>query len=398
MPRYHNQLYIPGPTNLPVSVRQAIDLPMEDLRSPEFPKLALPIFEDLKKIFRTETGQVFVFVSSGTGGWEATLSNTLSPGDKVLGARIGQFSHLWIDMCRRLGLEVEEVDCEWGEGTPVEKFAEILATDTAHRIKAVLVTHNETSTGVTSDIPAVRKALDGAKHPALLYVDGVSSIASIDFRMDEWGIDAAVAGSQKGFMMPTGLAIMAVSQKALGMRKSAKLKRFYFDFDDMLNSNKDGYFPHTPATPLLHGLRASIDLLLTEGLENVYARHFRIAEGVRRAVAAWGFRLCAKQPKWNSDTVTAILVPQGLDSAEVVRHAFYKYNLSLGKGLARVAGKVFRIGHLGALNEVMILSAVAGAEMTLKDLGADIRLGSGVAAAQDYYRNALSTSHRAAAE
>ncbi len=380
--RYHPALLIPGPTNIPDAVRRAMNVPMEDMRAPDFPEFTLPLFEDLKKVFKTETGQVFIFPGSGTGGWEAGLTNTLSPGDRVLAARIGQFSHLWIDMCRRIGLDVVEVDVDWGEGVPVERFAEILAEDKAHAIKAVLVTQNETATGVTSDVPGVRAAMDACGHPAMLYVDGVSSIASIDFRMDEWRVDVAVSGSQKGFMLPTGLALVAASPKALAAHKTAKLQRCYFDFADMIAANRNGYFPYTPATTLLRGLRCSIDLLLEEGLGNVFARHHRLAEAVRQGVAAWGLKLCAKEPRWHSDTVSAILVPPHVDGTKLAHHAYHIYGLSLGVGLSKVAGRLFRIGHLGAMNELMVLTALAGAEMALHDFGADIELGSGVAAAQ----------------
>ncbi|HEY7690301.1 MAG TPA: aminotransferase class V-fold PLP-dependent enzyme, partial [Dongiaceae bacterium] len=358
-----NSLFIPGPTNMPDAIRLAMDIPLEDQRAPDFPSFTLGLFQDLKKIFKTRNGQVFIFPASGTGGWEAAITNTLSPGDKVLAARFGQFSHLWIDLCQRHGLTVDAVDVEWGEGAPVERFADRLAADKTHEIKAVLVCHNETATGVTSDVAGVRKVLDALGHPALLFVDGVSSIACIEFRMDEWGVDLAVAGSQKGFMMPTGLAIVAASPKALEAAKTAKSYRCFFDFADMIRTNKDGYFPYTPATTLLRGLRASIDMLLGEGLENVFARHHRMAEGVRKAVGAWGLSLCAKHPRWYSDTVSAIRVPDGFDGNEVVRNAYDRYNLSLGVGLSKVAGKVFRIGHLGNLNELMILTALAGAEM-----------------------------------
>jgi alanine-glyoxylate transaminase/serine-glyoxylate transaminase/serine-pyruvate transaminase len=280
---------------------------------------------------------------------------------------------------------VDAIEREWGEGAPIEAYAERLAADKAHRIKAVLVCHNETATGVTSDVAALRRALDAAGHPALLYVDGVSSIASIDFRMDEWGVDLAVAGSQKGFMLPTGLAIVAVSPKAMAAAAEAKSFRCYFDFADMARTNKDGYFPYTPATTLLRGLRASLDLLQSEGLEQVFQRHHRLAEGVRRAVAAWGLKLCARHPRWHSDTVSAIVLPAGFDSNAVVRHAYERYNLSLGVGLAKVAGRVFRIGHLGSLNEIMLLGALAGTELALADQGVPIELGSGVAAAQAHY-------------
>jgi len=382
----HNSLFIPGPTNLPRRLRLAMDIGLEDQRAPDFPPFVLKLFADLKKVFKTATGQVFIFPGSGTGGWEAAITNTLSPGDKVLASRFGQFSHLWIDLCQRHGLEVEAIDVEWGEGVPVELYAERLAADKEHKIKAVLACHNETATGVTSDIAGVRKALDAAKHPAMLYVDGVSSIASIDFRMDEWGVDLAVSGSQKGFMLPTGLAIVAASQKALEAYKTAKCPRCFFDFGDMMRSNKDGYFPYTPATTLLRGLQASVDMLLEEGLENVFARHHRLAEGVRRAVDAWGLELCAKEPKWYSDTVSAICVPEGFNGNDVAKLAYLRYNLSLGLGLSKVAGKVFRIGHLGSLNELMVLSALSGAEMAMRDLGIQVEAGSGVAAAQEHYR------------
>jgi len=268
-------LFIPGPTNIPEAVRQAMDLRMEDMRSPEFPKFTLPLLEDLKKAFLLTQGRVFIYPSSGTGAWEATITNTLSPGDKALMSRFGQFSLLWVEMAQRLGLDVTVFDEDWGKGLPVEKYAEALAADKNHEIKAVFATHNETATGVRSDIAAVRKALDDAKHPALLFVDGVSSIGCLEFRMDEWGVDACVSGSQKGFMLPTGLGILAVSNKALEAAKSSKMQRCYFSFADMIKNNDNGYFPYTPATQLLRGLRASLDLLLGEGMENVYAVRFR---------------------------------------------------------------------------------------------------------------------------
>ena len=389
-------LFIPGPTNVPHRIRQAIDRPMEDQRAPDLPAFTLPLFRDLKTIFKTRSGSIFLFPATGTGGWEATITNTLSPGDKVLASRFGQFSHLWIDLCRRHKLDVEAIDVEWGEGVPVAQYAERLAADKDHKIKAVLVTHNETATGVTSDVAAVRKALDAAGHPALLFVDGVSSIASIDFRMDEWKVDVAVTGSQKGFMMPVGLAILAVSDKALAAAKDAECPRCYFDFADMAKANRDGFFPYTPPLSMLRGLRASVDMLLEEGLENVFARHHRLAEGVRRAVAAWGLSLCAKEPKWHSDTVSAIRVPSDVNGADIVRLAYQRYGLSLGAGLSVVAGKVFRIGHLGDLNELMLMMALAGAEMTMRDVGMDIVPGSGVAAAEEYYRGTFKSAERPA--
>lgn len=379
-------LFVPGPTNVPFPVRQALDIPQEDQRAPDFPAFTLPLFQDLKKAFKTEKGQVFLFPSSGTGGWESAITNTLSSGDKVLIAVYGQFSHLWANLCQRHGLIVDKIDVEWGEGFPLDVCAERLNADKKHEIKAVLVCHNETTTGVTSDLAGVRKAMNAANHPALLMADGISSIASIDFRMDEWGVDVAVSGSQKGFMLPTGLAIVAVSPKALEAHKTSKLPRCFFDFDDMIRTNKDGYFPYTPATTLMRGLRASLDMLFKEGLDNVFARHHRLAEGARLAVAAWGLTICAKEPKWHSDTVTAICVPKGFNSDDVVNTAYYRYKMSLGMGLSKVAGRVFRLGHIGNMNEIMILQGLAGIEMALMDIGIPLEAGSGVAAAQQHFR------------
>jgi alanine-glyoxylate transaminase/serine-glyoxylate transaminase/serine-pyruvate transaminase len=379
-------LYIPGPTNTPDSILQAMHVSMEDHRSPIFPELVKPIMADLKKIFQTETGAVFAFPATGTAGWEIALTNTLSPGDKVLSYRFGQFSHLWIDLAKRLGLDVEYTEVPWGEGVPLDVLQARLEKDTAHEIKAILICHNETATGVTSDLAGVRKALDAANHPALYYVDGVSSIASLEFRMDDWGVDVAVSGSQKGFMMPAGLALLAFSDKALATCESAKCKRGFLDIKEHLNANQGGYFPYTPSIPMLYGLREAISLLLTEGMENVYARHHRLAEGVRQAVAAWNLKLCAVEPKWYSDSVSAIVVPEAINAQDVITTAFHKYNLSLGGGLSEVAGKVFRIGHLGDLNELSLVGALGGVEMAMLDSGIKIQPGSGVAAACEYWR------------
>ncbi|PBC03841.1 aminotransferase class V-fold PLP-dependent enzyme [Mesorhizobium sp. WSM3860] len=379
-------LFIPGPTNIPEEVRQAMNLPMEDMRAASFPNLTLPLFEDIRRVFKNETGRVFIYPSSGTGAWEAAMTNVLNPGDRVLMSRFGQFSHLWVDMAERLGFDVDVIDCEWGTGVPLDLYAERLRADKAHQIKAVFCTQNETATGVTSDVAGCRAALDAANHPALLFVDGVSSIGSIDFRQEEWRVDCAVSGSQKGFMLPAGLGFLSVSQKALAASRTATHRRCYFSFEDMIRANDTGYFPYTPATQLLRGLRASLDLIAEEGLENIFARHHRLAEGVRKAVDAWGLKLCAKQRKWHSDTVSAILVPEGIDSADVVKRAYQKYNTSLGGGLNKVAGKVFRIGHLGWLNEVMVLGSLAAAELALLDCGVDLAPGSGVAAAIEHFR------------
>jgi alanine-glyoxylate transaminase / serine-glyoxylate transaminase / serine-pyruvate transaminase len=393
-----NFLFVPGPTNVPDRILRAMHVPMEDHRSPVFPELTKPLYDGLKQVFKTKGAQVFIFPSSGTGAWEASMLNTLSPGDKVLTSRFGQFSHLWSELCRRQGFDVVLLEEEWGTGAKPEKIEEVLSKDKNHEIKVVTVVHNETATGVTSDIAAIRRAMDAANHPALLYVDGVSSIASIDFRMDEWGVDLAVSGSQKGLMLPAGLGILAVSHKALEARKDATSRRCYFDFQDHMNTNPSGYFPYTPALPLLYGLRESLAMLEEEGLENVFQRHNFLASGVRAAIDAWGLSLCAKEPKWYSDTVSAILVPEGVNGADVIDRAFRRYNLSLGAGLSQVAGKVFRIGHLGDVNELMLLGAIAGAEMAMRDVGIGVEPGSGVAAAQEFFRGAQAKHKKFAAE
>lgn len=381
-----NHLYIPGPTNVPNEILNAMHIPMEDHRSPVFPKLLKPLLNDLKKIFKTEAGQAFVFPATGTAGWEIALTNTLNPGDKVLIYRFGQFSHLWAEMAKRLGFDVEIHQEIWGKGIPLDRLEQRLKEDTQHEIKAVLATHNETATGVTSDIGGVRNALDAASHPALLFVDGVSSIASIDFRMDEWAVDGAISGSQKGFMLPAGGAFLAFSQKALKAAETSTYPRCFLDLRDQVNSNKDGYTPYTPALPILYGLRKALDMLLEEGLENVYARHYRLAEGTRKAIAAWGMKLCA-QPGFESNTVSAVVVPEDKDARAVISTAFSRYNISLGAGLSELSGKVFRIGHVGDMNDVSMLGAIAGVEMALLDNGFNIKPGSGVAAAIEYYRS-----------
>jgi alanine-glyoxylate transaminase/serine-glyoxylate transaminase/serine-pyruvate transaminase len=360
-------------------------VPMQDHRAPDFAALTRALLLGLKRVFRTTAGQVMIFPGSGTGCWEAAITNTLSPGDRVLMSVHGQFSLLWADMARRLGLDVQTVKCAWGAGTPVNEFARILGNDREGRIKAVFVTHNETATGVTSDVAGVRRALDSAFHDALLFVDGVSSIGSIDFRMDDWGVDLAVTGSQKGFMLPAGLGILAASPRALEAARTAKLPRAYFDFGAMLSANAAGTFPYTPPAQLLHGLRAALDRIEAEGLDAIIARHHRLAEGVRAAVHAWGFALAAEHPTLWSDTVSAIRVPAHVDAREVIAIARDRYNCALGAGLGPLAGKVFRIGHLGDLNEGMCLAAIGCAELALVEAGADIALGSGLAAAQRVY-------------
>ncbi|MCZ6803767.1 MAG: aminotransferase class V-fold PLP-dependent enzyme [Proteobacteria bacterium] len=382
-----NFLFIPGPSTVPRRIQNAMNIEQEDMRAMDLPEFTKPLYEDMKKIFKTENGRVFIFPASGTGGWESAVSNTLNAGDKVLMSGFGHFSNLWIDLCQRWGLDVQALEVEWGEGVPVDQYAEILAADNNHEIKAVFATHNETATGVASDIAGVRKALDACDHPASLFVDGVSSIASIDFRMDEWGVDICVSGSQKGLMLPTGLGIVCASEKALACRENSNLPKTFFDWNDQIKTNDLGYFPYTPPMNLLRGLRESVNMLLEEGLENVFARHNRMANAVRAAVSAWGMTPIAKEEKWYSDTVTAVKVPEGFDGNEVVRHAYNYYNLALSISLGKIAGQAFRIGHLGDLNELMVLTPLNGAEMAMKDLGYPIELGRGVAAAQEYLRS-----------
>ncbi|WP_445943723.1 pyridoxal-phosphate-dependent aminotransferase family protein, partial [Roseicyclus sp.] len=341
-----NPVFIPGPTNMPESVRRACDMPTIDHRSSLFKDILHPARDGVRQVMKSQNAEVFIFPSTGTGGWEAAITNTLSPGDTVLAARNGMFSLKWIDMCQRHGLHVEIVETAWGEGIPADRFEEILTADTAHKIKAVLATHNETATGVLSDIAAVRRAMDAAAHPALLFVDGVSSIGSMPFEFDGWKIDVAVTGSQKGFMMPAGLGIAAFSPKAMAAVETGGLPRTYFDIRDMAKGYAANGYPYTPSVGLLNGLKLASTMLLDEGLENVFARHTRIATGVRAAVAAWGMELCAARPALYSDTVSAIRTPEGFDAGRFVSHASERYGVAFGAGLDQVAGKVFRIGHL----------------------------------------------------
>ena len=380
-----NPIFIPGPTNIPEALRKAVDMPTLDHRSPVFANILRPALRGVKKVLKSELAEIVVFPGTGTGGWEAAIGNTLSVGDKVLATRNGMFSHRWIDMCRKHGLDVIVIPQEWGEGIPADRVEEILAADGSHRIRAVLATHNETATGVRSDIAAVRSAIDAAVHPAMLFVDGVSSIGSMDFRMDEWGVDIAVTGSQKGFMLPPGLAILGLSAKAMQAMREVGLPRSYFDIRDMVAAYAAGGFPYTPPVGLLNGLKVATEMLLAEGLEHVFSRHHRIAQGIRCAAGAWGLQLCAVRPELYSDTVSAIRVPAGFDANRLVAHALDAYGVSFGTGLGELAGKAFRIGHLGSLTETMALSGMATAEMVMVDLGLQVRLGSGVAAAQKYY-------------
>lgn len=386
-----NPVFIPGPTNIPDRLRNAMHIQTRDHRAPDFVKTLAPVLNDCKKVFKTTEGEVIIFPATGTGGWEAAITNTLSPGDKVLIARYGMFSHRWIDLCQRHGLDVQIIECAWGSGAPEDLFAEALAQDQNYDIKAVLVTHNETATGVRSDIAGVRRAINASSHPALFLVDCVSSLGSMPFEMDEWEVDIAVAGSQKGFMLTTGMAILGVSQKALSLMKYAKLPRTFFDFGDMMRANASSGYPYTPPLPLIYGLRESLNMIFEEGLDNVFSRHHRLAEGVRHAVSGWGLNLCAQSPDLYSDTVSAIYVPEGFDSNELTEHAFNTYSVSFGTGLGEMNAKAFRIGHLGALTDVMVLSGLATIEMAMVDLNYPIKLGSGVVAAQEYFRTTAHT-------
>ena len=392
-----NPVFIPGPTNIPDRLRRAMQVQSQDHRSPDFVKTFAPVLEKTKAVFGTTAGQIITFPSSGTGGWEAAVSNTLSKGDTVLIARYGMFSHRWIDLCQRHGLNVQIIECEWGGGAPADRFQAALQADTDRKIKAVLVTHNETATGVVSDIAAVRRAMNAADHAAMLFVDCVSSLASMPFEMDDWGVDIAIAGSQKGFMLATGMAILAVSPKALAHMETADLPRTFFDFRDMMKANATGGFPYTPPLQLIYGMGESLNMLFEEGLDNVYARHHRLAEGVRRAVAAWGLDLVAQSPDLYSDTVSAIYVPDGFDSNALVEHAFRAYGVSFGIGLGEMNGKAFRIGHLGMLTDVMVLSGLATIEMAMADLDYPITLGAGVTAAQNYFRHSRDSALKSAA-
>ena len=381
-----NPLFIPGPTNIPERLRLAMARSAWDHRGPRFAELVPPLREQLASVFGSRQASIAFFTGSGTAGWEVALSNVLKPGDRVLATRHGMFSQRWIELARRLGLEVEVVEAPWGEGIPADALGEVLRADPSHRIRAVLAVHNETATGVTSDIGAVRRALDSAGHPAFLLVDGVSSIASLPFCMDDWGVDMAVAGSQKGFMLPTGLAIVAASPRARAAAAERRGARGYLDLTAMLDALDAGSYPYTPAVALLEALAESTAMLQEEGLGAVYARHAHIAAGVRAAVDAWGFALCARRRALASNTVTTIRLPDGISGDAVVQQAHERYGVSFGIGLGQLADRVFRIGHLGEMSETLALAGIATAEMALLDLGAPIAAGSGVAAAQSQYR------------
>ncbi len=375
-------LQIPGPTNVPDRVLRAIDMPTMDHRGPEFGKLGKKVLADVKQIFKC-SGPVIIYPASGTGAWEAALTNTLSPGDKVLMYETGHFATLWKGIAEKLGLEPEFIEGDWRHGADPEAIGARLAEDKAHTIKAVCVVHNETATGCTSRIGDIRKAIDAAKHPALYLVDTISSLASIDYRHDEWGVDVTVGGSQKGLMLPPGLGFNALSDKALKASQHAKLPKSYWSWDDMLAANGNGFFPYTPATNLIYGLSEAVDMLLEEGLDNVFARHDRHAEATRRAVTHWGLEVLCLEPREYSSSLTAILMPDGHDADALRQVILDRFDMSLGTGLTKLAGKVFRIGHLGDFNDLTLLGTLAGVEMGLVLAGVPHEKG-GVQAAMNY--------------
>jgi len=375
-------LQIPGPTNVPDRILRALSQPTLDHRGPEFARLAREVLEGLKLLFKT-SGTIVIYPSSGTGAWEAALVNTLSPGDRLLMFETGHFATLWRNVAVRFGLDVDFVPGDWRHGVDPAVVETKLGEDRNHAIKAVAVVHNETSTGVTSRVSEVRKAMDRARHPALLMVDTISSLASIDYSHDAWGVDVTVGCSQKGLMLPPGLGIHAISNKALAASKSARLPKSYWDWEGMLSLNPSGFFPYTPSTNLLYGLRESIHMLLDEGLENVFARHNRLAEATRRAVTAWELELLCLNPQEYSSSLTAVLMPEGFDADAFRKLVLEKFNMSLGNGLGKLSGRVFRIGHLGDFNELMLAGTLSGLEMGFSIAGVPYSRG-GVLAALDY--------------
>ncbi len=379
-------LHIPGPTNVPDRVLRAMDRAIIDHRGPEFAQLTMRLLPRLQKLFKC-SGPVVIYPSSGTGAWEAALVNTLSPGDKVVMADIGHFASLWKDMADRLGLEAEFLPSDWRRATDPEAIRDRLAADTGHEIKAVCVVHNETSTGCAARLPEIRKAIDDVGHPALFMVDTISSLGSMDYRHDEWKIDVGVGGSQKGMMLPAGLSFNAISQKALEASKTAKLAKCYFDWKDMLAANQSGFFPYTPATNLFYALDEALNMIEEQGLDNIFARHSRHAEATRRAVAAWGLELVCADPREYSSSLTTIFVPEGYSANALRAQILEHFDLSLGTGLARLADRVFRIGHLGDLNDLTLIGAISGVEMGLKIAGIPHNAG-GTQAAMDFLASA----------
>jgi alanine-glyoxylate transaminase/serine-glyoxylate transaminase/serine-pyruvate transaminase len=387
-------LQIPGPTPVPDRILRAMDMPVIDHRGPEFGKLGRRVLDGIKTIFRC-AGPVIIYPASGTGAWEAALINTLSPGDKVLMVETGHFASLWKTMATKIGLNPEFIPSDWRSGADPAKIEARLKEDKAHEIKAVCVVHNETSTGCITLIAEVRRAIDAAGHPALLMVDTISSLGSIDYRHDEWGVDVTVGGSQKGLMLPPGLSFNALGEKALSVAKTSKLPKSFWGWDEMIASNKTGFFPYTPATNMLYALAEAIDMLHEEGLENVFARHDRHAEATRRAARAWGLEILCKEPRHYSSSLTALMMPAGHDADNFRKVALEHFDVSLGTGLSKLAGKVFRIGHLGDTNDLTIIGALAGVEMGLALAGVPHRKG-GVQAAMDYFADAASPAKAAA--
>ena len=399
MPRHAGRhfLQIPGPTNVPDRVLRAIDFPTMDHRGPPFADLGKRVLAGMKRVFKSTHGEVVIYPASGTGAWEAALANTLSPGDRVLMAETGHFAALWRRMAGRLGLEVELIEGDWRHGADPETIEKRLRADAEKRIRAVCVVHNETSTGVTSRISEVRKAIDAAGHPALFMVDTISSLASIDYRHDEWNVDVTVAGSQKGLMLPPGLSFNCVSPKAIEASKSARLPRSYWAWDEMIANGRSGYFPYTPATNLLYGLREALAMLLDEeGLDAVFARHQRHAEATRRAVRGWGLEVLAADPREYSASLTAVLLPAGHDADRARAVILEAFDMSLGTGLGKLAGKVFRIGHLGDFNDLALAGTLAGVEMGLALAGVPVKK-EGVQAALAYLAECRAKPARAAA-
>ncbi len=387
-------LQIPGPTNVPERVLRAIDFPTIDHRGPEFATLGKEVLAGMKRVFKTAQCEVVIYPASGTGAWEAALVNTLSPGERVLMAETGHFATLWQKMAAKLGVEVEYIAGDWRHGADPEAIEKRLRADGEKRFKAVCVVHNETSTGVTSRISEIRKAIDAAKHPALFMVDTISSLASMDYRQDEWNIDVTVAGSQKGLMLPPGMSFNCISPRAISVGKAARLPRSYWAWDEMIANGKSGYFPYTPATNLLYGLREALKMLLDEeGLDAVFARHQRHAEATRRAVRAWGFEVFALDPREYSASLTGVLMPAGHDADRVRKVILDAFDVSLGTGLTKLGGKMFRIGHLGDFNDLMLMGTLAGVEMGLGLAGVPVKK-EGVQAAMDYLADAAKTPAR----
>jgi alanine-glyoxylate transaminase / serine-glyoxylate transaminase / serine-pyruvate transaminase len=388
-------LQIPGPTPVPDRILRAMDTPVIDHRGPDFAKLARRALDGIKTIFKT-TKPVIIYTATGTGAWEGALVNTLSPGDRVLMVETGQFATLWKNMAVKLGLQPELIPTDWRIGADPAVIEARLREDKGHAIKAVCVLHNETSTGCLSPIAEIRRAIDAAGHPALFMVDTISSLASADYRHDEWGVDVSVGGAQKGLMLPPGMSFNAVSDKALAASKNSTLPKSFFGWDDMLAMNKTGYFPYTPGTNMLHGLVEGIDMLHEEGLDNVFARHERHAEATRQAARGWGLEILCRDPKYYSPTITAVMLPEGHDAEAYRAVALDQFDISYGTSFGRWAGRYFRIGHLGDTNDLTIIGALAGAEMALALAGVPHKKG-GVQAAMDYLTGPQATA-RAAAE